>query len=270
MECGGQRIKIARSILRTVAVKLVRRVSVFDEQEFSILLVTGSTEFRGGAKIDQRHVAVRAQKNVIGRQITVQQTLLMNILNRVKRLDQQAFDHCGIQSIRLIFDNREEVIALDVFHRQKGCAVLLEHLMHADNARVRQSGQTQRLRFELSYNPIKFRCQMRLGRRNVRSYPYAEGMGEAFLDHHLAIKTVPRQIGDAKTAFGQRTVDVILTAQKLSACPKVFICICGLRQHWLSHVRLVTGSERSLFAFKTDFGRNCVPFVATTRSQGGA
>ena len=78
MECGGQRIKIARSILRTIAVKLVRRVSVFDEQEFSILLVTGSTEFRGGAKIDQRHVAVRAKETDIGRLSQVFINLIRN------------------------------------------------------------------------------------------------------------------------------------------------------------------------------------------------
>ncbi len=151
----AQRIDVAPgSRVARSRIELVRRVAVLHHAEAGILLRLAHRTAPRRAEVDQDRLAFRGQEDVVRRDVAMQQPPPVDVPDGRNQLARDRHDLVGCQGALAFVDDLQQVVAPDMIHRHIGSIVVLEHLMHADDVRVRQQSQAPRLVQEAFHDPL--------------------------------------------------------------------------------------------------------------------
>ncbi len=147
----------------------------------------------------------------------MQDVVSMHILDRVQQFQQHFLDVRGRQAAAILLDDVQKIPALDEIERHVGGAAILEHLVDADDVGMVQRRHAPRLEAEMFDDLFEILLQCTRPCPHVLAGSQAHRVRKAFLDDHLAVQAVPRQIGDAEAAGIQMAVDLVLAPQQAVA-----------------------------------------------------
>ena len=137
----------------------------------------------------------------------------VKVFNGPQQFQKHVLDigRCEMRAIG--FDDLQQFAALNEIKRHIGGAIVLEHLMHADNVGMAQLCQTAGFLAEQRHDRLEIRLQAARPCLNHLVAAPTHRIGIAFLDHHLSVQTVQRKIGYAETARPQIAFDPVLPPQ---------------------------------------------------------
>ena len=216
IERRAQRIEVRGRILRRPGdIEFMRAVAVFDNMQRRQGPRGPCGFFLGCTKVDQNRVALAIDQNVVGADVPVQHVIRMNVVNRLKTLQQNVFHIARMQLHPRIFDRVQQIPASNEVERHIGGHIVFEDLVDTDDIVVLQFRQPTRLGTEVLHNCVEFRLMLARPRHHIALVTAAHRGRETFLDHDDTVEAVAGEVRHAETTGIQELLNTELAVEKL-------------------------------------------------------